>query len=481
MKSGVPASRRPIPLARSIRWVPAAMFTPPRTIDDLALFVTQGVLRDVTRHLRAEPGRELLGFLLGELYECPESGARYLVIDAVLPTEYPARDRELTQIPEAEWLNAQLEAEHRQARLLGWYRGASFVGAYPDRHDLAMHRARFADRWPCGLVVVATAANAPAGGFFRPHLGEATAAGVFLPFYELLDDDALLEGGQKRTVLDWANYRTQDLVVREPRTQTTTVPPPPLAEPRAQVEHRAAQPEPARRPTSPPPPPRASAPAESPIAAPTDAGSAPPSLLLPSPGELEAMLAAASPPRRRPRAVLVAGALVGVATVIAAGFFWYRGGVAEIPGGVATGELAPRTIAHAPSVSPVSPLNDAAPAPALSTPLPHATSTGTGAPTSAAPPSTSPLALHFDVLADTLEQAMRNFRDRGTDFALNRIACDGLAVGYRSADVAFMALASAHRATRDALDSARETRYQKLEGQMRQVNEEFDSTKCPRP
>jgi hypothetical protein len=96
-------------------------------------------------------------------------------------------------------------------------------------------------------------------------------------------------------------------------------------------------------------------------------------------------------------------------------------------------------------------------------------------------PSSNPLVLRFDMLADTLEQAVRNFHDRGTDFAVNRIACDGLAVGYRSADVDFMALAAAHRAARDALDSARETRFQKLAGAMRGVNEEFDSSKCPRP
>jgi hypothetical protein len=96
-------------------------------------------------------------------------------------------------------------------------------------------------------------------------------------------------------------------------------------------------------------------------------------------------------------------------------------------------------------------------------------------------PTTDPAVLRFDTLADTLEQAVRNFRDRGADFALNRLTCDGLAVGYRSADVAFIALASAHRTARDALDSAREARYQRLEGQMRGVNEEFDSSKCPRP
>jgi hypothetical protein len=199
------------------------------------------------------------------------------------------------------------------------------------------------------------------------------------------------------------------------------------------------------------------------------------------------MLATASPSPRRPRIALVAGGLVGVAAVLAAGFFWHRSGVAELPGGSSAGELAPPVAANSTDAGSPSPLGDASPA--LSSSPPHATTTGAAAPPvpaasppAAAPtPNTAPLTLHFDTLADTLEQAVRNFRDRNADFALDRLTCDGLAVGYHSADAAFIALASAHRTARDALDSAREARYQRLAEQMRGVNEMFDSSKCPRP
>ena len=83
MKAGALRLRKPIPLARSIRWVPAGTFTPPGAVEDLALFLTQGALREVMRHLRSDPEQELLGFLLGELFECPETNARY-VVDAPL-------------------------------------------------------------------------------------------------------------------------------------------------------------------------------------------------------------------------------------------------------------------------------------------------------------------------------------------------------------------------------------------------------------
>jgi hypothetical protein len=190
---------------------------------------------------------------------------------------------------------------------------------------------------------------------------------------------------------------------------------------------------------------------------------------------------------------MVAAALLIAAVATAAGLYWYRGRIAELPSGagdffqqVSTGQLPPM---HA---SPQ--LGDSAPklTPPVGTSSPTVTVGGTSPASSASSsptthaaalpaPSSNPVVLHFDTLADTLEQAVRNFRDRGTDFALNRIACDGLAIGYRSADVAFIALASAHRAARDALDSAREARFQRLAGQMKEVNEAFDSSKCPRP
>jgi hypothetical protein len=95
--------------------------------------------------------------------------------------------------------------------------------------------------------------------------------------------------------------------------------------------------------------------------------------------------------------------------------------------------------------------------------------------------STDPAVQQFATLADSLEDSIRNFQDRNDDFAVKRIACDGLAVGYRAADDAFIALASAHRAARESLDSTSEARYRRLVDRMGRVNEEFGASGCPRP
>ena len=134
----------------------------------------------------------------------------------------------------------------------------------------------------------------------------------------------------------------------------------------------------------------------------------------------------------------------------------------------------------------------AAPSAAGSTAVPSGGSTGTeasagtgaGAPATGNPSpaaSTDPAVQQFAALADSLEESIRNFQDRNDDFAVKRIACDGLAVGYRTADDAFIALASAHRAARESLDSTSEARYRRLVDRMGKVNEEFGASGCPRP
>lgn len=102
----------------------------------------------------------------------------------------------------------------------------------------------------------------------------------------------------------------------------------------------------------------------------------------------------------------------------------------------------------------------------------------TGMPPSAA---SDPTVREFFTLADSLAITIRNFQDRSDDFAIHRITCDGLAVGYSAADAAFIALASAHRAARESLDTTAEARYRELVNRMGHVNEDFGASGCPRP
>jgi proteasome lid subunit RPN8/RPN11 len=610
MRSSVLTLRKPIPLARAVRWVPAGLFTPPRTLDDLALFITQSALREVMRHLRSNPEQELLGFLLGELYECPETGARYVVVNSAVRTGHAIAESDRILIPEEEWLGVQLEVRRRRTQLVGWYHSAPFVGPHPARADLDTHRALFTEPWQCGLVI-ATSGEAPTGAFFRSLMGERTGGGVLIPFYELPDDDEPIPAdGRKRTLIDWVNYETRGTVERDeserrpfvpPRRPTPhgapvilSVPTAPEDEPddedEAPLERRepdqsealgretsgrealgretlgrealgsdaSGRETPARgasgrradrdnaRPAGTGTPTRDQSPDVIPLttirsdrpsrpaepSTPAASAAAPPEperprpttpprgggglVMLPSAAELEEMLAEPAPAERQvggARNILRYLAAVLVVGAVAYIYLWNSGRV-ELPGflssipvldnagtptpvyGAGDSESSPGAQNPAPvnQVEVTPPVAESAGA-ALSTDSPNVASPATAGsaavasgtaslPTDNGPPpapSNDPAARQFSTLADSLEESIRNFQDRNDDFAVKRITCDGLALGYRAADDAFIALASAHRAARESLDSTSEARYRRLVDRMGRVNEEFGASGCPRP
>ena len=92
---GRPSSRdaevltEPMPTARAIRWRPASAPTADgEEPAGHALFITQGALRETTRHVWTAPEQEVLGFLFGRRYVCPETGASYVVISATSQSSF---------------------------------------------------------------------------------------------------------------------------------------------------------------------------------------------------------------------------------------------------------------------------------------------------------------------------------------------------------------------------------------------------------
>jgi hypothetical protein len=205
-----------------------------------AVFVTQGTLREVSRHIWSQPNQELLGFLLGERRESPETGVRYLLISATSRSSYVVPEDGDEVIAEVAWHSGHLEARRRRLQLLGWYHSASFVGTGPTLRDAHAHSAHFPDPWQVGLIV-APRADRVAGGFFRS--GERGESERFLPFFEVVDDAAILPDGQKRTVVPWTNYvpdappaRSTQVAVARPKLGQGTIP---LIMPQPRAEEKA--------------------------------------------------------------------------------------------------------------------------------------------------------------------------------------------------------------------------------------------------
>ena len=533
MKSSTAVARRPIPLEHSIRWDPVSAVPRVPGILEPLVFVTQGLLREVARHLKSDPEQELLGFLLGELFECPETGKRYVVLFAASRTGYAIPEGERVQIPEEQWLGVQLEVRRRRIPLAGWYHSVAFVGEHPARADVETQRARFSEPFQVGLVMT-TEGSAPAGGFYRALPSDG---GMFIPFHELLDDVAFLEGGRRRTVVTWENYRTSEIVEGEELPTQGAEPylPPP---PRETVSRETTPRDPFGREMPPRDPfsrettPRDPFGREMLARDPFSRNTAQLPVVIPSPartGEMEAI--PLSPPRHFRRGALS----VALLTVIAAGlaiFVWSQRDLTGPPGTqnvlaqlrnsiVGSSSTAPSRntySAAAESLTARSAAEDSLPGTVVDTSTPNATM-GEGAAPPAAPatqapagsssttaaasdtpstisapvasaasssttppaPTSDPRALKFDSFADSLEIAIRNFQVRNADFAQRRIPCPVLATGYRGADDAFIALATSYRAAGASLDSKRVERYQDLSGQMEQVNAAFDASRCQRP
>jgi len=470
---------KPFPDDQSILWKPADALARAPELATPAVVISQGALREVIRHLSSSPDQELLGFLIGEQCECPRSKLRYLCITGTLRTGHAIAEEEPVQIPDAEWLGQQLEVRRRRSTLIGWYHSTPFLSPSPSSLDIESHRARFTEPWQCGLII-ATEGNEPAGGLFRVHANPA-AGGAYIPFYEHVDQDGMIEGGRFRTLIDWTTYTTKELVERDEDERSV---------------HLSGS---SRRAYS-----------DSDAAANANASaSAPPStlpLMIPSPS----MEDVPRPARSRWVPFGIAVAIVLIATLITMKVWDFRR-LPEPP--MALSPNRSREAAVAPPAAPPRadsvPPTTAAPPGAVaggpvtmpdtttvaSTTAPPATMTAPVATPTAAPAPAPPRApavsapvpsdirvaaqAHFDSLADSLEHSLHNYQDRRTDFAAKRLSCKELAYGYRAADEALVGLAKLAGDTR-GLDAQRKSRYNELTAGMDTVNDNFDASKCKR-
>lgn len=460
----------------AILWAPVEGLTRSMELSPPAIVITQGALREVIRHLSSAPELELLGFLLGEPCECPKSKRRFLCITGTLRTGHVIAEDEPVQIPDAEWLGQQLEVRRRRSTLIGWYHSAPYLAPAPAALDLESHRERFTEAWQCGLVI-STEGTEPAGGFFRAH-ADPSAGGAYVPFYEQVDEDGILDGGRLRTVIDWRSYSTSELVERD-------------EDERAVFSSRATRRGDAEE----------------------AAGSLP--LMIPSPSD---EMTPSVPMRSRWFGVGISGA-IALATTVVAVLIWNSQRLPEPP--MAAAPVAPpkRELVVVPNAAAIDAQKrmDSLAAAAVASVVPNAgvsathdtsrdttqlasttppaASSSSATPPSAAPdvdaPSAPPVSApvpseireaaqsRFDSLADSLEHGLHNYHDRRTDFGQKRLSCKELSYGYRAADEALVGLAKLAGDTR-TLDPQRKARYQQLIAGMDTVNDDFDASKCKR-
>jgi len=287
---------KPFPLARSILWRPASGGPPPAADLVDPLFFGPAALAALYDHLATvaaaaeAKGGGVLGFLIGDVAEDPETGAPYFVIDACVRFKQAVFGDRTGVVVGKLWDPVQRQLARSQARLIGWYHSHPPRGIELTSEDVATHEQYFDEQWHVALVL-GTLDDEPAAGFYRP--GSESGTDVCLPFYELLQEDPLAQGGKQRSSVTWKNYRAVDPKAPAPKERKSgprpelslpTLPSleswhepsaiPDLGEPTAPAASDEAQapseeaPEPPLPPPSPPPPRAARRTPSQPIASP---------------------------------------------------------------------------------------------------------------------------------------------------------------------------------------------------------------------
>lgn len=211
--------RRQIPAEQSILWKP--LYDSHYVVASLQIgdggrrkiFIRQQALARVGGLVGAF-GRRAVGLCLGHLYQCPATGADYLVIESLIERQ-PVNDESEIVVAVAEALadRSAAIAEASLARpdehyglVLGWYRGVPNVEAKPTGKTAEAHTSLFHHAWQTALVV-GESSSGSAGAFFLNDT--LNSRWFYAPFYELPDHPPLPHQ-PKSSVIGWPQYMTAD-------------------------------------------------------------------------------------------------------------------------------------------------------------------------------------------------------------------------------------------------------------------------------
>lgn len=191
-----------MPLRHSIRWVPKGRGQVAR--ERIPIFVTQDVLLTVQDELEAEADQHMLGFLVGELARCAETGVEHCVINSAIRVPLRLEGADAAQAIGRMWGGVVREARSGGGDVVGWYRTHPSGPVALTGQDVAAHLRFFRQPWQVALVVAGTG-QVTAGGLFRTARGEAWHSSPE-PFYEFLREDPPGASAERESVVAWDGY-----------------------------------------------------------------------------------------------------------------------------------------------------------------------------------------------------------------------------------------------------------------------------------
>jgi proteasome lid subunit RPN8/RPN11 len=234
---------RPMPVGAAILWTPVGLAGANPTYP---IFITQRALDAVHAQLTGLPeGSSSLGFLVGGMYQAPDTRAPYIVVESTIRLPWSISGDDLEAALRQDRIIAQEEVRRSGAQLLGWYHSHFATHSRLSPSDVEARFACFDEPWHVALVVARGAELT--GGVFR--IASRTAwSNEYLPFYEVPDDHSLRPDGRTVTRETWANYRTHGVELSTSlAAQTSDVGPPLLLFPDELDGDADALPAPVRR------------------------------------------------------------------------------------------------------------------------------------------------------------------------------------------------------------------------------------------
>ena len=206
------------PLAQSVLWHPTSPAAGPRRPPSgpYPLFFDQKAIAAVHAHFEAAGRQGMMGFLVGDLFECPTSHVRYVVVDSTIRLNQAVYGDKTLVIVSRLWERIQEELRKTEGFLIGWYHSHPPIGVELSTGDVETHLQYFKRPWHVALVL-SSEHEGPVAGLYRPAPGD-TASTTSLPIYELIEGDEGFADGRKHSLLPWINYVTEDAsVVQEQR------------------------------------------------------------------------------------------------------------------------------------------------------------------------------------------------------------------------------------------------------------------------
>ena len=213
--------RQPLPTPQAVLWRPAVQELARPDDDPSLIFIAQHAIAAVEDHLVSAPHEALLGFLVGRVFETPETALPYVIVHGAVRVPQMIVNGASERVVAQALAAAQRMLPPEDGVVVGWYRSDPTGVLRISADDHQAHVRHFPRSWQFALLVTIRPSGAR-GGCFRPA-GEAGSPAPYLPFYELLDADSFRDGWKQPRV-SWSNYWSPDPAVWRVRAEPARPP-----------------------------------------------------------------------------------------------------------------------------------------------------------------------------------------------------------------------------------------------------------------